>query len=235
MAARAWLPSGTMRSRLPLPRTWRVWSVWSRSLRIERFQDGPVAGAEGVAVLGHREQLFHFFHRHGLGQALGLLGRADQEHGVGGDDPALQHPLVEAAQGGDLAGHRGRAVGQPVQVGQVGAQGNGISALDFGINIDRHAVAARAGIVDLRRTVAPSLGRVLARGAGKERGILAQVGLIAPRRVRTEVPLKPEIVDELLDECTGDWHASGSFLFLCFRLSGGRRGGARFGLQNFSN
>ena len=128
-------------------------------------------------VVGGGEEAFDLLDADGLGQSLGLLGCADEDHGVGVALADAREVLVEAAQRGDLACEGGGGVLQLTEVGEEVSDQQGVG-LD-------HARLGRGGAV--------AVGR-------EELVELAQVRAVAARGVGAEVSLEPQVIEELLHD-----------------------------------
>jgi hypothetical protein len=196
----------------------RAWPVSSRSPRrlveiaavdadqladadargVERLEDRAVPRAQQVRVVRRREQALDLVHVDGLGQALVLPRRANEQHRVGVDEVLLLHPPVERPKGRDLPRHRGRGVLVIVEAGQEPpddvdvrlehrARGGG------GADRSEDVVTGGAVLAGLDARL-ESLRFLLLRGTEvqllpEELAVLAQIDAVAAGGVRAEVPL----------------------------------------------
>ena len=165
--------------------------------RVERLEDRAVARAQQVAVVGRREQALDLVHGDRLGKPARLLRRADQGHRVRGGDAALFQPLVEGAERGDLARHRGGRVVLLGELREEAADALDVAADDRGGDRRGHRLLGRRCLE----------GRLLVLHvhADLELGLqvldeLTQVEPVAPRGVRTESTLIDEVGEEALDD-----------------------------------
>jgi hypothetical protein len=164
----------------------------------ERLEHGAVATAQHVVLRGCREELLDLVERDNLGEALGLLGRADEDHGVCLGVLVLVGPLVEGSEGRDLACHGGGGVLLIVEVGEETPDGVGIGLADKGGD-----GAWRRGLVALEQVEGLLLNGLIDDGAqlvGEVLDKLAQIGAVALGGVRAEVSLVGQVRLESMDD-----------------------------------
>lgn len=103
---------------LALLRSKRGEFAYSQAGRVKRFEDRPVAEAEGGLLVRRGEELLDVLLIEEPRQAAALAGGGDADGRVGLDQTASAKVAVDGAEGGELAGDGGASVVLGVEVGE---------------------------------------------------------------------------------------------------------------------